>query len=264
MSRKKFFLLVVICGALGAIAFFLLFQNNDAGNKELLPAPRPYEPSPLITVTQAPSATQTGTVTPVPTITATKPTAAVNEINLAIPFTSQAPKQNWDAAHEQFCEEAAVLMVASYVLGRDIPDVNYADEQLFAIKTFEEKRFGYFEDTTAEETAVILREYYKISQVTVVYDPAIADITQALSQGKAVIVPAAGRELGNPYFTAPGPLYHMLVIKGYTKEGRFITNDAGTRRGANYLYDPNVVLNAIHDWNGGDVEHGRKVIIVVG
>ena len=56
----------------------------------------------------------------------------------------------------------------------------------------------------------------------------------------------------------------MLVIKGYTKDGRFITNDPGTRRGANYLYDPNIVLNAIHYWNGGDVKNGKKAVIVVG
>ena len=252
-----------MCGALGASAFFLSFQNNSAGNQESLPAPRPYESPPMM-VTQTSPATQIEVATSSLTITATQPTAAVNEINLAIPFTSQAPKQNWDAIHEQLCEEAAVLMAASYVLGRDIPDADYADEQLFAIKAFEEERFGYFEDTTAEETAAILREYYKISRVTVVYDPTIADITQALLQGKAVIAPAAGRELGNPYFTAPGPLYHMLVIKGYTKDGRFITNDPGTRRGANYLYDQNIVLNAIHDWNGGDVKNGKKVVIVVG
>lgn len=54
----------------------------------------------------------------------------------------------------------------------------------------------------------------------------------------------------------------MLLLKGYTPT-QFITNDAGTKRGANYPYDFQTVLNANHDWNGGDVEHGAKKIIVV-
>ena len=56
----------------------------------------------------------------------------------------------------------------------------------------------------------------------------------------------------------------MLIIKGYTKEGNFITNDPGTRRGADFIYSPGVLMNAIHDWNGGDVDNGKKVMIVVG
>ena len=69
--------------------------------------------------------------------------------------------------------------------------------------------------------------------------------------------------LGNPYYKQPGPIYHALVLKGYTKDGKFITNDPGTKRGADYLYDPQVILNAMHEWNSGDVEHGRKMAIVV-
>ncbi len=55
----------------------------------------------------------------------------------------------------------------------------------------------------------------------------------------------------------------MLVLRGYTKDGYVITNDPGTKRGAQYAYRWSVLLNAIHDWNGGDVENGEKVVIVV-
>ena len=60
-----------------------------------------------------------------------------------------------------------------------------------------------------------------------------------------------------------GPLYHMLVVKGYTKDGTIITNDPGTRRGADFLYDPDALFNAVHDWNGGNVNEGAKVMVVV-
>ena len=117
---------------------------------------------------------------------------------------------------------------------------------------------------STQDILPILKEFYKYPKVKIVANPSITDIKTALSQSKAVIVPAAGRKLGNPYYTQPGPLYHMLVIKGYTKDGRFITNDPGTRRGADFIYDPAVLWNAIRDWNGGDVDTGKKVMIVVG
>ncbi len=55
----------------------------------------------------------------------------------------------------------------------------------------------------------------------------------------------------------------MLVIKGYTKDSMIITNDPGTRKGHNYLYDVSTLYNAVHDWNAVDIQSGAKVIIVV-
>ena len=56
----------------------------------------------------------------------------------------------------------------------------------------------------------------------------------------------------------------MLVIRGWTKDGMIITNDPGTKRGEGFLYKPEVLLNAIHDWTGSDatMTQGRQVMIV--
>ena len=231
---------------------------REFANKTELPDAQTYVPSLRVPVTQENAAEQKyepEAESPPETLPA--------EINLAVPFTSQAPHQNWDLPWQEFCEEASVLMAGHYFLSKDIPNADYADAELHRIKAFEEERLGYWQDTTAEETALVLREFYHIQNVSV--EPVnIERMKQALAQGKLVLVPAAGRQLGNPYFTQPGPLYHMLVIKGYTKDGRLITNDPGTRRGKDYVYDPNVILNAAHDWNNGDVEHGEKLMIVAG
>lgn len=187
------------------------------------------------------------------------------EINLAVPFTVQAPHAIWEEPYKEFCEEASALMAASYVLNESLPSADVADAKLLAIKEFEATRFGYWQDTTAAETAIVLREYFKIKDVALIEQPTVNDIKQALSVGKLVIMPAAGQQLYNPYFRAPGPPYHMLVIKGYTADGRFITNDPGTRHGADYIYDEAIIMNAMHDWRSdGKVELGRKVILVVG
>jgi hypothetical protein len=103
---------------------------------------------------------------------------------------------------------------------------------------------------------------YGYEKAEVVEDPSVEDLKKHIVAGYPVIVPTAGRMLGNPNFTGEGPLYHALVLKGFT-ETTFVTNDPGTRRGADYQYDFETVMNAMHDWNGGDVENGAKVVVVV-
>ena len=183
------------------------------------------------------------------------------EYNLDVPFTSQTPLGNWDEVHEETCEEAAILMVERYYSGKSIESADEADRKLLNIVAWQNDNFGYFKSTTAQETVKMMKEIYGIAG-EMVENPSIEQIKRSVFENKLVIVPAAGRELGNPFYTQPGPLYHMLVIKGYTKT-QFITNDPGTRRGANYPYDFDTLLDANHDWNGGDVANGARVMIVV-
>lgn len=184
------------------------------------------------------------------------------EFNLAVPFTPQAPFAVWDELHEDACEEASVMMIDAFYTNRSFTPQS-ADDEINAIVNWELPTFGYWLDTTAEETARILREKYGYQNVRVVYDININDIKREVANGHPVILPAAGQMLGNEYFTQPGPLYHMLVVRGWTSDGKIITNDPGTKRGEGYLYDPDVLISAVHDWNGGDVENGRKAMIVV-
>ncbi len=205
---------------------------------------------------------------PAPT-TSAAPVAAVtreeqlpDEVNWDVPFTSQAPHANWDAVHEEFCEEAAVLMAGRYFSRRGIASKNEAETALQALKARELELFGYFADTTAAETARLLEDQYPVS-ASLLTDPTTGQLQRGLAAGQLVLVPSAGRQLRNPNFKTPGPLYHMLVLKGYTTRGEFITNDPGTRKGADYVYPFERVMTAMHDWNGGEVENGAKVVIVV-
>ena len=76
-----------------------------------------------------------------------------------------------------------------------------------------------------------LRNLYGFKNIATKRIASAFDITKELSEGRIVIVPTAGRLLKNPHFTASGPLYHMLVIKGFDDaKHTFITNDPGTRR----------------------------------
>lgn len=190
------------------------------------------------------------------------PTPSTKEINLAVPFTSQAPHANWNLPYQETCEEASLLMVARYKKGESIHSPEDADQEILKLVEFQNGFFGDYKDTTAEQTAEIAREYYGFKNTTVKYDFTVDDIKHELAQGNPVIIPAAGRQLPNPYFRSPGPLYHMLVIRGYTAT-KFITNDPGTRRGEEFVYTYSGLLDAVHDWNGGNIEQGRKVMLVV-
>lgn len=210
----------------------------------------------------APVETAESVVEPEPPPAPVEPPPLPASVDVPVPFTSQAPFAVWDANHQDFCEEAAALMVGRYFSNRTIDGPADADQALLTLQQREIELFGYWQDTTAAETARLLERQYDVT-TELVEGPTVEELQRALSDGKLVIVPAAGRELGNPNFTPPGPLYHMLVLKGYTADGRFITNDPGTRKGADFLYPFDRLLAAIHDWNDGDVPNGASVAIVV-
>jgi hypothetical protein len=184
---------------------------------------------------------------------------------LQIPFTAQAPTGNWDELHNEACEEASSIMAAAY-FARDTRKVLPATEvekQLSTLTEWQNKHLGYSLDTTAEETAQMIRAVYNL-KTKLVSDFTEADVKNALLEHKVVILPANGRKLGNPNFRQPGPIYHMLVIRGYTKK-EFIVNDPGTRRGENYPYTFATLRNAVADWNHttNTIDDGKAVIIIV-
>lgn len=261
---------LVVAGLVAAAAFAWAVRHDVVRTYQLATLPDPATYKEVGSGTLLPTADIA--VTPIPAAESQAPLANPEpvsglpaEINLAVPFTPQAPHANWDLPYKEFCEEASALMAASYIQGTDLPNADFADQRLEEVRAFEEKRFGYYEDTDAAETVIILQEHFGITDVGLLEHPTANDIREALAAGKLVIIPVAGRMLGNPYFQTPGPLYHMLVIKGYTKNGGFITNDPGTRRGADFVYSEATIMNALHDWRkDARIELGRKVVIIVG
>ena len=186
-----------------------------------------------------------------------------SSFNLDVPFTSQAPFSNWDDVHEETCEETAIYMVASFfkgITGKIDPTV--AETELQRLVAIENATFGYYKDTTADETMILASKAYPTLHVQTMNDLTAENIKAEVASGHPVIVPTAGRDLHNPNFTGDGPPYHMIVIRGYT-ETQFIANDPGTRRGDSYVYSIDTVMAAMHDWNGGDVGNGKKVVIVM-
>jgi hypothetical protein len=181
--------------------------------------------------------------------------------NLNIPFQPQAPFGDWGLPYQEACEEASAIMVNAFFNNSPLT-AKTMDSEILKLVDWEKKVLGHYEDTNAAEIVRILKEYFGRKDVEVLYEYTLDDIKKAISNGYPVIMTLAGRELNNPYFTPPGPIYHALVVKGYIKNW-FITNDPGTKRGHDYLYDPQVLIKANHEWNAPDIDQGRHAIIII-
>ncbi len=182
-------------------------------------------------------------------------------VNLDVTFFPQAPDGDWSLPWQETCEEASI--VQAYYFIKDKP-LNRDDfrQQLLELVEWQNERFGYFEDTTTEETAVMLSEFYNHHNLEIIDNPTLEDIRYHLAQGHPIVAPFAGRLLGNPFFSGQGPYYHMATIVGYD-EDHLIVNDVGTRRGDHFVYENEVIMNAIHDWNPEGVLDGKKTILIV-
>ena len=199
------------------------------------------------------------------------PSVLPDEFLAPVAFASQAPLGDWSMPYQEACEEASMIMVAKYFKDEKL-DSNIMNEEILKMVKWEDDN-GYPIDLTAAQVAEVLDKYFglKASLNKIVSEP---EIKKNLVAGNLIIVPLAGRDIGNPYYKQPGPLYHMLVIRGYNQT-EFITNDPGTRRGEAYRYRYGDLLWAVHDWVGGvrayqdprpepDMRTGARIMVVVG
>ena len=175
------------------------------------------------------------------------PQPEVSSINLAVPFTSQAPTSNWEQPFQDACEEASVLMVDHYYQNKNFPDKKVVEDILIKMVDWQDDFMNGTYDITIGETSQLAREFFGY-KTELVPDLTVAKIEALLREGIPVIVPANGKKLDNPNFRNGGPEYHMLVIKGFA-ENKFITNDPGTRLGADFIYTYENLMYSIADWN---------------
>jgi hypothetical protein len=186
-------------------------------------------------------------------------------VHLNVPFVSQAPYRVWHMPYKEFCEEASVLSLHYWKQGIATPPADQLDAELKELRVWEEEHLGKWEDTNADETAQMLHERFDYP-ARVERNMTMDDMKAELDAGRPFIVPARGQELDSPYYTPPGPLYHMIVVIGYDDQsGEWIVNDPGTNTlgaGQRYAYDD--LYDAIGDWSHDDqAPTGGKVMIFV-
>lgn len=246
IARIKFFFLSAILifgGCVFVVGWFLFFQ------------PSRLVVSPVEIVESEPIEQEPVLLPEVVRETAADPqeTRPVSVFISDVPFTVQAPFAQWDnPVFQDACEEASLLMVNAWVDGM-ILTKEAATQQIADLALYQKTRFGHSVDTSIEDTAFLLREYFGIKSGEVQTVITSEDIRDALASSRIVLIPTDGRALKNPNFTPPGPARHMVVIVGYdaiTQE--FIVNDPGTRKGEGYRYPEAVLFDAILDYPTGN------------
>ena len=240
--KKKIIFSVVFLGLGYLLAMFLGWQDSQGPITIQVPS--------TVSIPDAniPSAQPNGTIDVAPNQIAQN--AVGQAVKLNVPFVLQAPFGNWsDPIFQNACEESSVVMAMGWI--NNIVTISPADaqKQILDIVNFENNTFGYNADASVFDVQKIFQQYFKQQNVSVKENITSLDIIAELQKGNLVLVPAFGQALGNPNYTAPGPVEHMLVVTGYdpaTKE--FITNDPGTKHGANYRYNENTLFNAIWEY----------------
>jgi hypothetical protein len=253
ITWKSFILLFIVLAIAGALK----------AKEFIFPDPKvPTADIPAVTYEEVAETPDTSTNQPAPVNGSTE-TSTPTTFNLAIPFTSQAPVGVWDAFHEETCDEASFYMAMEFFNGNKAENIVPATaDAVFAdmVELETSMDLGYSID--AAQSVTFLDAYTDDFTARVIENPTVDQIKELIAAGIPVIVPAAGRELGNPFFTGEGPLYHMLIIRGYT-ETTFITNDPGTRHGRNYTYTIPVLMGAMGDWNNGNPPDGASRVIII-
>lgn len=195
--------------------------------------------------------------------------AASKNILLKVAFTSQAPLGEWqDERQQDGCEEAAALMAIAWVKAaslprpavrasvkaESLPTKKEWRNRIVALSDFEQKKYGEYRDLSLNDIRDwIFKDYFSYAGVEAKKIKSAADIIKELEKGNLVLAPMNGRALKNPYFTAPGPERHMILIKGYDYDRQqFITNDPGTRRGEGYRYRAQTLFKAIRPYKTGN------------
>lgn len=189
----------------------------------------------------------------------TEPTVP-DSINLDVPFFPQAPDGNWDLPWQEACEEASIILAVFYAENNSL-DKNRFTEEILNLVEYQKKEFGDYKHSSVDMTVQMIQDYFEYQKITILENPTDEEMKKKLADGHVIVAPFAGRMLKNPFYLGEGPLYHMLVIKGYDSE-HFITNDVGTKRGENFIYPIQTVMNALHDWDEKDMAKGKKRVIV--
>lgn len=258
MKRKIYILVVILFFA--AFGYYYFSQAQSDKNNIELPQAQTYEDfkagtgttttdkntttTPVKNTTTSPSQNKPTTTSQDPVV---KPAENLAAINLAVPFTSQAPTANWAQPFQDACEESSLIMVEHYYANKKMPDKLAVEKIILDMVDWEVKTWGVHPELpVAKEIELALAMYNQ--KMEVVENLTVEKIKDLLRQGRPVIVPADGKKLDNPNFQNGGPVYHMLVIKGFTGD-KFITNDPGTRLGADFIYTQDNLMYAIADWD---------------
>jgi hypothetical protein len=171
-------------------------------------------------------------------------------VSLPVPFTSQAPLNNW-AQRQHTCEEATLTMVDRYLRGDHsggLIDPQTADATINEITAWKP-----VQDMRVQQLGELAKAHlgweYKILPIDRL------NMKQQLALGRPLIFGVRTHGLGNPnypgyrnHFEETGwSVSHYLVVAGYDQADTFILNDPGLTRGHGYHISYDQLVHAVDD-----------------
>lgn len=192
-----------------------------------------------------------------------KPAKLPASVILPVPFTTQAPTDNW--SRNEDCEEASMAMSTAFLNGQSGDQMSAADAEkaINELKGWENANIGYNTNTGAEATQKMAEGAFKL-KVKQIPNFSEQDLKKALAGNHPILLPINARLLNNPKYLNNGPLYHMIVIRGYDAR-EFIVNDPGTETGDGNVYTFAILKNAAADWDQTNkvMNPNRKIALVL-
>ncbi len=173
----------------------------------------------------------------------------IEELELTVPFISQAPLGDWKAPWAEYGEEAVILMVQK--AGEELGSARSTSTELLNLDKWITSRYGFTPKLSAQQTLEVITDNVG-KEAFLSQELSESSLKAFLDQGNLIILPVNGRTLENPHYTKPGPEHHMLLITGYNENG-FVTHDPGTAYGKNFEYNTKTLIASIQDLDGGRV-----------
>lgn len=188
---------------------------------------------------------------PIPSVgqgPAVAPAGLPDHILLQVPFTTQAPLNNW-AQHQESCEAANLTQLWFYWNGSEanVIDPRTADSYIHTIDGW--KSSPDLNDTMLGELA---QQHWGYSYRLLPNDPTV--IAQQLSAGRPLLAEVRTHGLGNGHYPGYYSHYeqtgwsvpHFVTIIGYDKTGVWL-NDPGISWGRGYHITYAQLTHAIAD-----------------
>ena len=186
---------------------------------------------------------------------------------LPVPFTSQAPLNDW-ANKQHTCEEASLVMVDRYLRGDHsggLIDPRSADESINQVSGWKPS-----EDLTSVQLGEVAKNHMRWNYKMLPADR--LNMKQQLALGRPLIMGVRTHSLGNPnypgyrdHFGQPGySVAHFIVVVGYNQSDQFILNDPGLTRGHGTTASWDTLMHSLddHDQAYPKLASGRVFLVL--
>ncbi len=173
-------------------------------------------------------------------------------VMMKVPYASQIPTGDRnDPRQADGCEEASIIMAMAWARGGSHLPADEVERDIINISEYERVIYGFYQDTSAQDTARVMREFYQYKDVTTKEGISVEDIKQELAQNRLVIFPLNTRLTGLPIYRT-GPPRHTVVAVGYDdKSDSLIINDPLYGNARNMWVPSSNIQSALSNYYSG-------------